>query len=340
MNPRVLMTGGLAGGLGDSNRRPTAAPSRYAVAARWIPAALLPLAAALVTPALGQVPAPQAHPPLPPGLPPATLTAPPVPPAAMAPLDHPAANSLITVSAKLATGDAPIRSGLIWRIYRLGPDGAAPELVARADDATSHFELPPGTYMLHASYGFASAMRRVTLRNAPLDETLTVNAGALKVSGTIGDIAIPVSKLTFSVYLPVGNDAEGRLVVADAKPGDLIRLPEGAYHIVSTYGDSNAIMRSDLRVEAGKLTEATINHRAATVTLKLVNTAGGEAFAGTAFSVLTPGGDVIREAIGAFPSLVLAEGDYVLIARHDGQVYTREFKVDSGADRDIEIVAR
>jgi hypothetical protein len=340
MNPRVLMTGSFAGDLEVGDRGPKAIWPRYAATARWVPAILLPLAVALVTPAVAQAPAPQAQPPVPPALPSATLTAPPVPPAAMAPLDQSVANSMITASARLATGDAPIRSGLIWRVYRLGAEGTAPDLVARADDATSHFELPPGTYMLHASYGFASAMRRVTLRNAPLDEILTVNAGALKVSGTIGDIAIPVSKLTFSVYLPVGNDAEGRLVVADAKPGDLIRLPEGAYHIVSTYGDSNAIMRSDLRVEAGKLTEATINHRAATVTLKLVNTAGGEAFAGTAFSVLTPGGDVIREAIGAFPSLVLAEGDYVLIARHDGQVYTREFKVDSGADRDIEIVAR
>ena len=30
----------------------------------------------------------------------------------------------------------------------------------------------------------------------------------------------------------------------------------------------------------------------------------------------------------------------MLIARHEGQVYTREFKVESGLNRDIEIVAR
>jgi hypothetical protein len=76
------------------------------------------------------------------------------------------------------------------------------------------------------------------------------------------------------------------------------------------------------------------------VTLKLVAVAGGDAFAGTAFSVLTPGGDVIREAIGAFPSVTLAEGDYVLIARHEGQVHTREFKVESGLDRDVEIMQK
>jgi hypothetical protein len=31
----------------------------------------------------------------------------------------------------------------------------------------------------------------------------------------------------------------------------VIRLPEGVYHVVSTYGDANAIMRSDMKVEAG-----------------------------------------------------------------------------------------
>jgi hypothetical protein len=143
-----------------------------------------------------------------------------------------------------------------------------------------------------------------------------------------------------SVYVPIGNDSEGRLVAGNIRGGEIVRLPEGNYHVVSTYGESNAIMRSDLTVEPGRVTEATLNHRAATVTLKLVASTGGEAFAGTAFSVLTPGGDVIREAIGAFPSVTLAEGDYVLIARHEGQVYTREFKVESGLDRDIEVIRK
>ena len=78
-------------------------------------------------------------------------------------------------------------------------------------------------------------------------------------------------------------------------------MPSGTYHVVSTYGESNAIQRADLKVENGKITDATLNHRAATVTLKLVAAPGAEAFAGTAFSVLTPGGDTIREAIGEDP---------------------------------------
>ena len=73
---------------------------------------------------------------------------------------------------------------------------------------------------------------------------------------------------------------------------------------------------------------------------QLVGEAGGEAIANTAWSVLTPGGDVIKESIGAFPRVVLAEGEYVAIARSDGKVFNREFKVEAGADRDIELIAR
>jgi hypothetical protein len=95
-----------------------------------------------------------------------------------------------------------------------------------------------------------------------------------------------------------------------------------------------------LRVQTGKLTEATLRHRAALMTLKLVSAPGGEAQANTSFSVLTPGGDVIREMIGAFPSLVLAEGEYVVIARQSGKTWQATFTVQSTLDRDVEVIAK
>ena len=61
------------------------------------------------------------------------------------------------------------------------------------------------------------------------------------------------------------NVARETYAVPLAEVQEIIRLPEGSYHVVSTYGESNAIMRADLKVEVGKLTEATLNHRAATV---------------------------------------------------------------------------
>ena len=103
---------------------------------------------------------------------------------------------------------------------------------------------------------------------------------------------------------------------------------------------TNSVVSADLKVQAGKLTDATLRHRSAVMTLKLVTDTGGEALADTAFTILTPGGDVIRELIGAFPSLVLAEGEYVAIARHESKTYQTIFKVSSTLDRDVEVLAK
>jgi hypothetical protein len=245
----------------------------------------------------------------------------------------------IRLSAVFAENGEPITSGLIWRVFEDRTDGSGPALIERRDDASPSFQLQPGNYIIHVAYGYSSATRRVTMQWSNLVEQLRISAGGLKINGVVGESPITPSDLTFSVFVPFGNDPEGRLVVANARADEIVRLPEGSYHVVSTYGDANAMMRADLEVEAGQITEATLNHRAATVTLKLVANEGGEAFAGTAFSVLTPGGDVVREAIGAFPQVTLAEGEYLLIARHDGRVFTREFHIESGFNRDIEVLA-
>jgi len=100
------------------------------------------------------------------------------------------------------------------------------------------------------------------------------------------------------------------------------------------------VVRSDIRVQAGKLTDVTISHRAAMITLKLVGDKGGEALANTAWSVITPGGDIIKESIGAFPRVVLSEGEYRAIAKNEGKVFERGFNVVNGVDAEVEVIAR
>ncbi len=67
---------------------------------------------------------------------------------------------------------------------------------------------------------------------------------------------------------------------------------------------------------------------------------GGEALANTAWSVITPGGDVVKESIGAFPRVILAEGEYRAIAKNEGKVFERTFNVVNGVDSEVEVVAR
>lgn len=248
--------------------------------------------------------------------------------------------STITLSTVLEGDTAVIKSGLTWRIFTDPTDRTPSLLVFESDAAEPVIQLPPGPYIIHVAYGLSGTTKRIVVGQSPLKETISLNAGGLQLTAMIGDTPVPDEAVIFNVYVAVGSDPEGRLIAGNLRANTILRLPAGTYRIVSQYGDTNAIMSTDLTIESGKLTTATVKHRAAMVTLKLVRTLGGEAYAGTSFSVLTPGGDTIREAEGAYPSMILAEGSYILIARNGGKVFTQEFSVKSGYDQDIEILMK
>ena len=249
----------------------------------------------------------------------------------------------ITLSAQLTEDGTEITRGLVWRVFRpeAGDDGKLP-LVASAQGGTSAFTLDPGSYLVHASFGRAGATKRITVTKTARRENLVLDAGGLKLDAVLaGGVKIPPEKLRFSIY-EVGaadDDDDRALIIPNVKPGAVVGLNAGTYHVVSTYGSVNAIIRSDIRVEAGKLTEATVEHRAAELTMKLVRDHGGEAIADTSWSVLTNSGDPIRETVGAFASMVLAEGDYTIVAKNRDRIYQRDFTVEGGHNTEVEVLA-
>jgi len=185
-------------------------------------------------------------------------------------------------------------------------------------------------------------VRAVTLKAEPERESFILPAGGLRIEGRVGSSRIPQKQISFAIYPGSQFDTSERAaaaIVPNVAPGDVVLLPEGIYHIVSSYGDANSVVRSDIRLQAGKLTDVTVTHRAAVITLKLASKEGGEALANTAWSVITPAGDVVKNSIGAFPRIVLAEGEYRVIAKNEGKVYERPFKVVNGVDGEVEVVA-
>ncbi len=234
-----------------------------------------------------------------------------------------------------------ITNGLVWRIFPSKPDATGTFRALREEKAASPVvALPPGDYVVHVSFGLASAAKALHLTEATR-EVFELPAGGVKLEGRVGDVRIPASEVTFDIFSGSQFEPGFKAPLAQGVlTGDVVVVPEGNYHIVSNYGDTNAVVRSDIRVQSGKLTDVTVNHRAALITLKLVSERGGDPIANTNWSVITPGGDVIKESTGVFPRLVLAEGDYRAIARNEGRTYEREFKVITGVDGEVEVMAR
>jgi hypothetical protein len=252
------------------------------------------------------------------------------------------AQAVLALSARYGKDLPNVNGGLVWRIFSDRPDENGTFKMIREDrNPTPNLVLPPGNYVVHVALGLVSAVRSVTLKAETDRESFILPAGGLRIEGRVGTSKIPQNQISFAIFK--GSQFEGgdrSALVPNVAAGDVVLMPEGTYYIISNYGDANSVVRSDIRVQAGKLTDVVVTHRAAVITLKLVSDKGGEALANTAWSVITPGGDVIKESIGAFPKVVLSEGEYRAIAKNEGKVYERPFNVVNGVDGEVEVVAR
>nr|WP_281493763.1 hypothetical protein [Ancylobacter koreensis] len=253
----------------------------------------------------------------------------------------PAGKVAIGMSARFGENEPVIPRGLVWRVFADRPEasGAYP-LVAEAADPAPVFFLSPGGYVVHVAYGLASVARRIVVGDESRREQLVVPAGGVTLRADVADRPIPAQKVTYDIF--EGSFLQGRAssrpYFRGANSGDLIILPAGDYYVVSTYGEGNAVIQADVAVAPGKVTDATLHHRAGEVALRLVRVAGGEPLPDTQWSILTPGGDSIKESINALPVFALAEGEYTAVARFEGKTYTKEFAVEAGKDGPIEVM--
>jgi hypothetical protein len=249
----------------------------------------------------------------------------------------------VLLDAKLSADGLPMQQGLSWYVFSPTPgaDGKLP-LLASSSGGSAAFHLAAGDYFVNVSFGRAGVTKKLTVPASGEAEkqVMVLDAGGMLLNAVSGsDVRIPPEELSFSIYAnDVKEDGTRGLIMSDVKPNTLVGLSAGTYHVVSEYGSVNAVIRADIQVEAGHVTQATIQHRAAKITLKLVADAGSEAMADTAWSILTAAGDIVGESVSAFPTLILAEGKYSAVARNKDKIYQRDFTVVAGRNTDVEVL--
>jgi hypothetical protein len=244
----------------------------------------------------------------------------------------------VSLTARITPEGAPIPDGLVWRIFDTTPDASGElALVAKSDEGAAQVELPPGEYVVHVAYGRAQISETMSVVPGANEKSFVLEAGALRLNSAVtGDISIPASLLKFDIF--TGEETNRTVIAEGLLANDIVTLNAGTYHIISHFGDINAVVRADLRVEPGQLTDATLYHHASQVSFKLVSEEGGEAIADVEWTVKTSDGTTIFSDLGAFPSTVLAEGDYLVLAKQGDQVFNREFQVQAGSAREIEVL--
>jgi hypothetical protein len=248
----------------------------------------------------------------------------------------------IALTAYLSEGSAPMTSEVVWRVFegRPGRDGAY-KLLATSRDPRPTLELKPGEYLINIAYGRANLTKKVGVwPQVAKNEDFVVNAGGLRLTATLARAPITQEHLLkFEIYSESSDQSGNRQkLFSDLRPGVVTRLNSGVYHIVSTYGDANSAISADVVIEPGKITEAGIDHDAGKVTFKLVQRSGGEAVADTRWTIYNASGEVIKESAGAFPTHILAAGDYRVAAQHGERQYGGGFSVAAGDSKLVEVL--
>ncbi len=103
----------------------------------------------------------------------------------------PSGQATLAVSARFGRDAAPITSGLMWRVYPARPDASRAYRPIKEDRSPNPvFALPPGDYVVHVSFGLASAAKAVSLRADTAREVFEISAGGMRLEGRVADVRI------------------------------------------------------------------------------------------------------------------------------------------------------
>ncbi len=249
----------------------------------------------------------------------------------------------LKLSARPAVGAQTLSDKVHYTIYKgtQSLDGKR-EQIAQSNKTSPTFWLPAGEYFIKANYGLASADMAVRIKaNQRTEKTVIINAGALRLSSKVEGLPETLKSQVFYVIYDAKPDLEGnyREIFTTSQAQRTVRIPPGEYLIEGRWGNTNARTPVSAMVTAGKLTSATVIHRAGRARFKLTSVPGGPPTGKPYWTFYDFSGAEIGRNVKPTPERIFSAGKYSVVVRYDDQEFKAEFTIKSGDEKQIDIVA-
>jgi len=242
-------------------------------------------------------------------------------------------------------GADPLDNNMFYWVYENKKDleGNRKE-IDRSGAVTELFRLNAGEYFVVARHGKAFAEQVVTVEANTLSEiTFDLNVGYLKADAIMSEGSEPITENMFYWVYENKTDLEGNRKEIDRSgaASHIFRLPAGEYFLVSRHGKS--FVNEVITIDAGSLTETTMNQNSAKLKVTPVMADGGAVASDTFWWVYEKEQDLQgnRKEVdrsGAKTNIfILPAGDYVLAVRNAGAVQNTEVSLTPGQVLDLSV---
>ncbi|HHI88539.1 MAG TPA: VWA domain-containing protein [Hellea balneolensis] len=163
--------------------------------------------------------------------------------------------------------DGPeLKDGISWTIWAIEDGKVADKLTTFSYGAPGRFSLAPGDWRIRGEKGNAVAYKDVTIKkDEPLEVTLLLGSGKLKVRGRLSDKAEGDIGDWWIYPIRDGKVAKKSLSFSFSSP-ETFTLPAGRYRVWGKEGDATA--SKEVEVKAGETTDVTVVFDAGRLTVR------------------------------------------------------------------------
>ncbi len=248
--------------------------------------------------------------------------------------------------ARLASNSPPLSANIKWEIYNFtkSSDGNRAQILT-SDVARPNLPLAPGKYIVRAVFGVSSTAKVIEISPAQItDATFVLNTGGIRVKPVLIAGTPPAGKGPRQwIYLASTpqNPNLPRFITRADDPDQIHQLNAGTYELVSKFGTANAIIKTNVTVSPGLLTEVEISHKAGIVRFKLFKKQrGGLELKDVVWKLFDDEDNEVASNLAADTGEIIAPGRYKVSAKYNGKTYTKMFNIKPGRTKLVQVVAR